>query len=179
MNARDGLNLWTPRLRRYARALVSGSPAPSESADDLVHRTLLRSLEAGSFGSNSDLGLHLYALLTQLHREALQTGVLGAHAALEGESRYARGPAALEKKFSLPSHRDELTAALASMKLEDREALLLVTLEGLSYAQVSRILRISRAVVIIRLARARLALSQADLTQPTKPRRPSYLRLVK
>ena len=44
VDLRDQLNALTPRLRRYARALATGSPAPSSFADDLVHAALMRTL---------------------------------------------------------------------------------------------------------------------------------------
>jgi RNA polymerase sigma-70 factor (ECF subfamily) len=60
--------------------------------------------------------------------------------------------------------------------------LLLIVLEGFSYAQAARILKISRTVLVMRLARARAALSEIPAPKtpacPAKAR-PSYLRVVK
>ena len=70
---------------------------------------------------------------------------------------------------------------LLALALEEREALLLVVLEGFSYAQAARILKISRTVLIMRLAWARAALSEIAPETPSRPAktRPSYLHVVK
>ena len=71
LNLREDLNALTPRLRRYARALLSGHPGGGERADDLVHATLLRAMGARNVGNHSDLVVRLYATLTQLNRDTL------------------------------------------------------------------------------------------------------------
>jgi RNA polymerase sigma-70 factor, ECF subfamily len=180
---RDELNLCAPRLCRYARALVAGQPGPSEIADDLVHAVLLRTWEAGTalHLSGRDLHLHLYTLLTEWHRERLAAGRIGAKADMEKENFYAGGPRA--ENLPVPaSRRDKFAPALLALALEEREALLLVVLEGFSYAQAARVLKISRTVLIMRLACARAALTETPLpetsSRPVKMR-PSYLRVVK
>ena len=96
MALRDDLNLSAPRLCRYARALVTGQPGPNEIADDLVHSVLLRTWEAGTALrlTGRDLHLHLYALLTEWHRERLAAGRMGAKAHMEKEIFSAGGPRA-------------------------------------------------------------------------------------
>ncbi len=182
MNLRDDLNLNAPRLRRYARALVTGHPGPSEIADDLVHATLRRALESGIPGRRADLNIYLYSFITEMHREALRTAKVGASAAVEKGSFYAGGPRPAEKMPNLCSPRDRLSSALGGLKLEEREALLLVVLEGLSYAQAARVLKISRPILLARLSRARAALGDilSIETPPNKAKlRPAHLRLVK
>jgi RNA polymerase sigma-70 factor (ECF subfamily) len=181
---RDDLNLCAPRLCRYARALVTGQPAPSEIADDLVHAVLLRTWEAGIALrlAGRDLHLHLYTLLTEWHRERLAAGRMGGKAHMEMEKFSAGGPRAAGNLPVPASPRDKFAAALLALALEEREALLLVVLEGFSYAQAARILKISRTVLITRLARARAALSEIPAPEtPSRPAKklPSYLRVVK
>jgi RNA polymerase sigma-70 factor (ECF subfamily) len=176
---RDDLNLCAPRLRRYARALAGGHPAPNEIADDLVQAILPRALEAGAaIGlAGPDLHLHLYALLTEWHRERL-----GVNARIEKENFTAGGPRAAAKPTLSAPPRDKFANALLSLALEEREALLLVVLEGFSHAQAARILKISRTVLVARLARARAALGEIPAMEfASRPARvlPSYLRLVK
>jgi len=180
---RDDLNLCAPRLCRYARALVTGQPGPSEIADDLVHAVLLRTWEAGTALrlAGRDLHLHLYTLLTEWHRERLAAGRMGGKAHMEKENFSAGGPRAAGN-LPAPTPRDKFAAALLALALEEREALLLVVLEGFSYAQAARILKISRTVLIMRLACARAALSEIPAPEtPSRPAktRPSYLRVVK
>lgn len=189
MALRDDLNLCAPRLRRYARALVAGHPAPHKIADDLVHAVLLRTLEAGAALrlAGSDLHFHLYTLLTEWHRERLAAGRLDAkphieNARLEKGSFYAGGRRGAAKMQLTSTPRDDFAAALLALALEEREALLLVVLEGFSYAQSARILKISRTVLVARLARARASLRDmpaADVASHSANMLPPYLRVVK
>jgi RNA polymerase sigma-70 factor, ECF subfamily len=182
---RDELNLCAPRLCHYARALVTGHPGPSEIADDLVHAVLLRTWEAGTTLrlDGRDLHLHLCTLLTEWHRERLVAGRMGGKAHMEKENFHSGGPRAAGNLLPLPaSPRDKFAAALLALALQEREALLLVVLEGFSYAQAARILKISRTALITRLVCARAALS--EIPAPKTPARsakarPSYLRVVK
>ncbi len=182
MALRDDLISCAPGLCRYARALVTGQPEPSEIADELVHAVLLRTWEAGTGLrlAGQDLHLHLYTLLTERHRERLAAGRMGGKAQMEKENFYAGRPRAARDQPAPP--RDKIAAALLALALEEREALLLVVLEGFSYAQAARILKISRTVLIMRLACARAALREIPApATPSRPAkvRPSYLRLVK
>jgi RNA polymerase sigma-70 factor (ECF subfamily) len=180
---RDDLNLCAPGLCRYARALVTGQPGPSEIADDLVHAVLLRTWEAGTALrlAGRNLHLHLYTLLTEWHRERLAAGMMGGKAHIEKENFYAGGPRAAGNLSVPASPGHKFAAALLALTLEEREALLLVTLEGFSYAQAARILKISRTVLIMRLAGARAALSEipAAETPSRPPKTRPYLRVVK
>ena len=184
MALRDELNLCAPRLRRYARALVAGQPGPSEITDDLVHAVLLQTWEAGTASrlAGRDLHLHLYALLTEWHRDRLAAGRMGGKAHMEKENFSAGGRRAVGQLPGPASPRDKFAAALLALALDEREALLLVVLEGFSYAQAARILKISRTVLIMRLACARAALGEIPAAKtPSRPAkgRPSYLRVVK
>lgn len=181
MKLRDDLNAITPRLRRYARALVTGRPGGSDRADDLVHATLMRALGSRNLGMPVDLLIRLYATLTQLHRdiEVKEETAHGAEAnpALVADAGMARAPAVVRQS--------RLTAGLMSLPLDDREALLLVALENFSHEEAARILRISRVTLVARLSRARAALeaslrvAAAGIPAPHSREAHTYLRLVK
>jgi RNA polymerase sigma-70 factor (ECF subfamily) len=170
---REDLNALTPRLRRYARALISGSPVPNETADDLIQATLMRAIGARHVGIASDLVIRLYATVTQLHREiAVSRQTMAAVGA---------GRPTLVPLPTGPSNGDQqtkLSGALLRLPLEDREAILLVGLEGFSHGEAARILRISRSVLIERLTQARTALDSHLTTRPAPRPAASYLRLV-
>ncbi len=151
---RKALSDLTPQLRRYARALTTGQAAPCELADDLVQATLMRALGARFVGSSADLKVRLYATVTQLNREVVLTR-------LEARAAGAGGPALGGGASFPPQGQTRLASALMSLGLEAREPLLLVALEGFDYAEVARILRVSRQVVISRLTQARTALDAA------------------
>ena len=165
MTLRDELNGLTPRLRRYARALVTGSPASCEVADDLVHATLMRALGARSVGGSSDLAIRLYATITQLHREM---PALGHSLAVGGAGRPTLVVAGAGATGG--STHSRLAAGLLGLPLEDREALLLVTLEGFEHGDAARILRVSRSVLIARLTQARSALERSLQPNATQAR---------
>ncbi|WP_156898119.1 sigma factor-like helix-turn-helix DNA-binding protein [Methylocapsa acidiphila] len=180
MSLRDDLNQSAPRLRRYARALVSGRPGPSALADEFVGAALRRALDCGIPGPRDDAALYLYSLVTDIHRESLRSASLGARA-IESAPSYPGGARTMGKVQSVCAPQDLPSSALAALRLDEKEALLLVALEGLSHAHAARVLKISRPILRARLARAREALSAAlcaDAPQTAKTR-PSHLRLVK
>ena len=174
VDLRDELNAVTPRLRRYARALTTGSPAACDLADDLVHATLMRALGARYVGG--DLTIRLYATVTQLHRELACAGS-SAVAVSAGRPSVVSGTAGGPSE----SRHGKVSAGLLSLPVEQREALLLVTLEGFDHGDASRILRISRAVLLSRLTQARTKLEDALKARPaaraSRAAAP-YLRLV-
>lgn len=184
MSVREELSVMTPRLRRYARALTQASPAPNDAADELVHAAFMRILEAGSLERRTDLAIQVYAHVTQLHRDSrhqLPTG--GRNTTLAGPLH--SDDALLRSGHSNALHASALPrglcAALASLHLEEREALLLVALEGFNYAQAARILHISRSGLIARLGRARGRLAEvlSDSSPQAPARRATHLRIVK
>ena len=158
MTVRDDLSLLTPRLRRYARGLVQSSPRSSESADELVRSALLRLIEDTPSDRKCDVTLAAFALVTQLHRDQFL-----AHRFPLVETRRN---AVMPNRWS-PAQETNcikgkgLFEGLAFMKIDEREALLLVVVEQFSYLQAMHILHVSRASLIARLARARARLQEA------------------
>jgi len=179
---RDELVSLTPRLRRYARALVAAHPAPNDLADDLVRSALQSLLDSGIPGRWFDVEIRAYSTLTQLHREASKSAGLDARAALENGHSCAGGLRPAKRTEGLGAPRDRLSSALGTLGLDEREALLLVVLEGFGYARAARILKLSRAVLMARLSRARDTLGRAlsaEGSAPTAKSRAPHLRLVK
>jgi DNA-directed RNA polymerase specialized sigma24 family protein len=100
----------------------------------------------------------------------------------QGEAPPGRG-GALAKPGS---RRDAISKALDVLATEEREALLLVVVEGFSYQEAAEIIGAPKATLVARLMRARGALAAAqgfDLRSrpsPTAPQRAAgHLRLVK
>ncbi len=205
MNVREELNLLAPRLRRYARALIAGHPGPSETADGVVSVALRRAFDTGAPSLNApELQVLAYTLLIEANREQFRTlgpqkpsfgspspgrtlgssscASLGANAIGKTGGSYAADLHSPEKLQSAFDSHDDLTGALCALKLEEREALLLVSLEGFSYAQAARILKISRPVLIARLSRARERMPKNLKDRSSHRRtkgRPTHLRIVK
>lgn len=146
MNDADSIVELIPRLRRYARALAGERVA----ADDLVQDTLERAWSK----------LHLYRrgtdlrawLFTVMHNVFVnQRRALRATAPLDEEMAELAQPARESDGLVL---RD-LDAAIRRLPPDQREVLLLVALEEMSYEETAGALGIPVGTVMSRLARAR------------------------
>jgi RNA polymerase sigma-70 factor (ECF subfamily) len=134
----------TPALRRYARALTRDA----ETADDLVQDTLVRALRSEHLFHGGEVRSWLYTILTNLNRNRLRS--LSRRPILtsieENDAVGTSGPEA--------GGRD-IERALALLVDEQRTALLLVVLEGLTYREVAEVQGVPIGTVMSRLARAR------------------------
>lgn len=139
-------------LRRYACALL-GSAA---DAEDLVQETLLRALARHHvWTSIRDMRAYLFTILHNAHLDRLTTG-RGASADVDnGEARLAQPPGQL-----LSRELRDIVRAVAALPLEQREVVLLIGLEGMTYRQASDILDVPVGTVMSRLSRGRAALHQ-------------------
>src|SRR5262245_36851618 len=141
---RSNIEAAIPALRRYARALTRNA----ESADDLVQDTLVRALRSEHLFHGGDIRSWLFTILTNLNRNRLRS--LARRPALspleDDDAADLAGPEA--------GGRD-IERALALPVDEQRMALLLVVLEGLSYREVAEVQSVPIGTVMSRLARAR------------------------
>jgi RNA polymerase sigma-70 factor (ECF subfamily) len=133
-----------PALRRYARALTHDS----ELADDLVQDTLVRALRSEHLFHGGDVRSWLYTILTNLNRNRLRSlARRPTHSSIE--ANYAPDSSGPE------AGGGDIERALASLADDQRVALLLVVLEGLTYREVADIQGVPIGTVMSRLARAR------------------------
>jgi RNA polymerase sigma factor (sigma-70 family) len=146
MNDAESIVELIPRLRRYARALAGERTA----ADDLVQDTLERAWSK----------LHLYRRGTDL-RAWLFTVM---HNVYVNQRRAARSSVPLDEEMpelAQPARETDtlvlrdLDAAIRRLPSDQREVLLLVALEDMSYAEAADALEIPIGTVMSRLARAR------------------------
>ena len=146
MNDAESIVELIPRLRRYARALAGERTA----ADDLVQDTLERAWSK----------LHLYRRGTDL-RAWLFTVM---HNVFVNQRRAARSTTPLDDEMpelAQPARESDtlvlrdLDAAIRRLPSDQREVLLLVALEDMSYAEAADALEIPIGTVMSRLARAR------------------------
>ena len=134
-----------PRLRRYARALAGDS----HRADDLVQDTLERALtKFHLWRHGSDLRAWMFSIMHNVFINQLKARRElaldeAAEAMLEGAAQ------------SDPLELRDLDAALRRLPAEQREVLLLVGLEQLSYAEASQALDVPVGTVMSRLSRGR------------------------
>lgn len=133
-----------PALRRYARALTRNA----DVADDLVQDTLVRALRSEHLFHGGDVRSWLYTILTNLNRNRLRS--LARRPLLspieDNDAPDLAGPEA--------GGRD-IERALGTLVDEQRDALLLVVLEGLTYREVAEAQGVPIGTVMSRLARAR------------------------
>ncbi|MDO9429228.1 MAG: sigma-70 family RNA polymerase sigma factor [Methylobacterium sp.] len=150
----DELIALVPRLRRFAR-LRTGSEA---EADDMVQATLMRAWEHRSqFRDGTNLVAWLFTILRNTHLnqcKRLRREVEDVDGAIAG--RLSSAPDQ-EHRIALT----ELQAALDALPDEQRETLLLVTVDGLRHEDAAAILGCRVGTVRSRVNRARERLATA------------------
>lgn len=143
-----------PRLRRYARFLIA-DPA---RADDLVEATLTRARRQGDKAPRgTSLRVHLLSLLRAAYAEQGASGRPHGSAA-PAEQRTpprAAGADAGRASDALADHARAQLAELHALPLEQREVIVLVAIERMSYDDIAALLRVPAATVIARLVEAR------------------------
>jgi RNA polymerase sigma-70 factor (ECF subfamily) len=137
-----------PRLRRYAVALLHDRVA----ADDLVQDTLERAWSRWHLWKpGTDLRAWLFAIMHNVFVNQLAAAKLRAVQPFDDEINDVPVGATQERALEM---RD-LRRCLAAMPEEQRELLLLIGLEQLSYEQAASTLDIPIGTVMSRLARGR------------------------
>jgi RNA polymerase sigma-70 factor (ECF subfamily) len=164
-----------PDLRRYARALSGDAWA----ADDLVQDTLERACERWQlWAAGSDLRAWLFTLMHNLF-------VDGARRAVRQQQQGQRVdvddvPNELVAPQAAPEVALDLQRCLMRLPEEQREALLLVSLQDLAYEDVARITGVPVGTVMSRLSRARSRLRELmDGQRPAAPPSVAPLRRLK
>lgn len=154
----DQVVVYIPNLRRYARALV----ADRDAADDLVQDTLERAVRKFRLWRPGDLRAWLFSLMHNVFVNQLKARRIAPDAELD-ENVAAPPPSATGDDIA------DLQWALLRLAPEQREILLLVALEDMTYAEVSRALGIPIGTVMSRLARGRERLRKLMDGEPAKP----------
>jgi len=136
-----------PRLRRYARAMLGDRAA----ADDLVQDTLERAWSRlHQWRAGSDMRAWLFGIMHNLRIDQLRRPRLSAHS-IDADDFDVPTRATQNDQLEL---RD-IESALSRLPDEQREVLLLVALEEMSYADIAAMLGIPAGTVMSRLSRGR------------------------
>jgi RNA polymerase sigma-70 factor (ECF subfamily) len=154
-----------PSLRRYARALTGNRDA----ADDLVQDTLERALgRAALFRPGGNARAWLFAIMHNVFVNQVRSAQARRTVALDDQAIEAAG---YEHAHDGLAVRD-IERALGMLSADQREVVLLVALEALSYADTARILGVPVGTVMSRLSRGRerlrVLLEGAAETAPLK-----------
>lgn len=157
----DDIEALVPALRRYARALTGNA----DQADDLVQDCLERAIAKQSLWRPiGPVRPWLYKIMINLHRNHRRDR-RGApeQEPLDSLAFEPASPASQGARLALA----ETAAALDRLPAEQRQALLLVALEGMSYAEAAGVLDIPVGTLMSRISRAREALrAMVDGTGP-------------
>jgi RNA polymerase sigma-70 factor (ECF subfamily) len=149
---------YIPNLRRYARALVGDR----DGADDLVQDTLERAVRKFHLWRPGDLRAWLFSIMHNVFVNQLKSRKIGLDVEIDEETLAARIPTVSGTDVM------DLQRALQGLAAEQREVVLLVALEDMSYADVSRALGIPIGTVMSRLSRGREKLRKIMDGQDTR-----------
>jgi RNA polymerase sigma-70 factor (ECF subfamily) len=143
-----------PRLRRYARSLVFDS----QNADDLVQSVLERALgHWRQFDPRRDIVLWLLSIAHNAHLDALRRD---RRLDVLPPERVTDVMDAQQQPGYDVGLRLDILAALERLTLDQRNALLLVLVEQLSYAEAAEVLQVPAGTVMSRVSRARVAMRE-------------------
>ena len=140
-----------PALRRYARSLLRSNP---QDADDLVHDTLVSALD----------NLHTLAEEAEI-RPWLFTIMHNRFVSQMRKAKWRRDHSSLQDadpaRLAVPGGQEaglrwnETVRALNKLPADQRELILLISVESLTYAQAARVLGVPVGTIMSRLGRAR------------------------
>jgi RNA polymerase sigma-70 factor (ECF subfamily) len=164
-----------PGLRRYARSLTRSDI----DAEDLVHDALVRAYEKrASFRARHNLRVWLVSIMHNVF-------VDGTRARRAEAQRLARMSELVGQQLSPAQDHHmrlcQIRQAFIELPEEQRAALHLVAIEGLTYADAAAALGIPVGTLMSRIARARAALraiDDSDLETSIATRKGRYLRVV-
>ena len=150
MTYRDAIVAEIPRLRRFARA-ISGDVA---LADDLVQDCLERALSRiHLFRRPDNLRAWLFTILRNIHLNTIRGQKRrDALASQQTAAEYHRSQPARQLDGA---HLRDLERALNRLSHEQKEVILLVGLEELSYRETAAVLDVPIGTVMSRLSRGR------------------------
>jgi RNA polymerase sigma-70 factor (ECF subfamily) len=153
-----------PRLRRFARGLTR-SP---EEGDDLVQAACERALSRrDQFEPGTRLDSWMYRIVQNIwidNRRRQKKEVIVLDPAALAERVSSSGASAAEDGLYLAQVRQ----AIDVLPDEQREVLMLISVEGASYKDAAEILDLPLGTVMSRLSRARLALGRALESPPNR-----------
>lgn len=162
-----------PALRRYARSLLRDRAAADDLVQDCLERTISRWDQRRSDGSARSW---VFAILHNLAVNQLRHAARRAHTVPIEDINEANAAQPAKQEDGL--RRADVLASLSRLPEEQRSALLLVSVEDLSYAEAAEVLDVPIGTVMSRLSRGRERLRR-ELEGPPSAVKTPLLRRVK
>ena len=147
------LSVLLPRLRRFGLALTGSAT----DADELVQEACERALQrAGQLRDDTRLDAWLYGIMRNRWIDEIRSRRVRRHDSIEAASDVMGedGEQVAEARITL----ERVRRALAGLPADQRAALVLVCVDGLSYKEAAKVLDIPIGTVMSRIARGRRAL---------------------
>jgi RNA polymerase sigma-70 factor (ECF subfamily) len=157
-----------PRLRRYAFALHRSNRS---QADDLVQDTLVRAIaKQDRWQPGTNLRGWLFTLMHHQYVNDIRRSVARGGISYDVEGLQDNLASVNDASASLQLR--DLERAMAKLPVENRQVILLVGLEGMSYGEVAEVLSIPVGTVRSRISRGRVTLRRLmDMAEKTTPAR--------
>ncbi|WP_292166849.1 sigma-70 family RNA polymerase sigma factor [Mesorhizobium sp.] len=157
-------------LRRYARSLTRDGA----EAEDLVHDALVRAYERrGTFRSGGNLRAWLLSIVHNAFIDRLRSR---KSEAVRIEQAEYLADASIQAPQEHSIRLAEVREAFFKLPEEQRSALHLVAIEGLTYSQAAEAIGVPLGTLMSRIGRARAALREMEDTLPARAK--SHLRIV-
>lgn len=145
----DHIERWIPNLRRYAKALTRDR----EQADDLVQDCLERALSRRHlWNEDGNTRAWLFTIMHNIHaNDTRRRGSRPASVPIDNQDGHHARPASQHSRIA----GLEMAAALEELPADQRQVILLVALEGMSYGEVAETVGVAQGTVMSRLSRGR------------------------
>ncbi|MGK0271929.1 MAG: RNA polymerase sigma-70 factor (ECF subfamily) [Cocleimonas sp.] len=144
-----------PRLKRYATVLA----VIPESRDDLLQSTLERAIKKqDQWQQGSHLDRWLFTIMSSIWKNEIRSRVVRQGNGLSDEIDSLIDTSA-ENKRERTFLYEQVFKEVMLLPENQREAILLVYIEGLKYQQAADVLEIPLGTLMSRLARARVSLA--------------------
>ncbi len=161
---RQALTAQVPPLRAFARTLTGGD---ASFADDLVQDTMVNALQAqAQFTNGTNLKAWLFTILRNRFRSVVSRRHVTAEVSTENFDHLASVPPEQEAKLEVAAFR----AAFRRLPPAQREALVLIAVDGLTYERAAEICNCEIGTIKSRMHRGRAQLKAMLLDGEDQPR---------
>ena len=150
---RDGLLQAIPSMRAFAISLTGNV----DQADDLVQEAMVRGL---AYIDQFQPGTNIEAWLFTILRNQFYTGYRKRRRETEDPDGVLAGKLAVIPNQDARLDYEDMRTALASLAPRQREAILLIGAEGLTYEEAARVCKTSIGTIKSRVNRARTRLAE-------------------